>query len=515
MLGGVCDRCRAPLDVRQSKGSDANLLGDSFVVLDPTAPQQQQRRRQSLPDLSQTLLGATGDVVLAAASMHEQLRTVSRLLELSELLHDKAPSAQCGVPLCEDCANGVLQELQRRLEDAHAEREALRAASAELYAGEPSELGADAAPTASGADVETALSAAEFEKERAAQREEEAQLRSALEEARRERLGLHEELERLKAEQQAQLEAEGARHAQINRAALQLQEAEEEALRAEQLVALCDRELSRLQQCDVLVDVFRIELEPSLPIATINGLRLGRQSGVSVEWVELNAALGQVVLLVHTLGRLHLPGGAGGEAGGGAAAGGAAGSGGVAGGGAGSGEAAGGGSAAAGGSVGSGPATYSFSGSFSQHVLLPHGSFSKVYARKEPAKVYDLFGTGRFGTNISGLFGGGRNLFERGGGQAMLLACITEVVTFALQHPPKPPPLVRDASEGAAAAAELARARSHGSGFSLRPPPVPVNEIATIGSLAGPSSANEARRLLSVLQWLLEWSRAVRSEAGP
>ena len=145
-----------------------------------------------------------------------------------------------------------------------------------------------------------------------------------------------------------------------------------QAMRAVQLVAVCEREIQRLRSVDVLSDLFSLELDA--PIATINGLRLGRQAGATVEWSELNAALGQVVLLLHTLARLHLPGGA-----------------------------------------------------FQQHVLVPHGSLCRVYARKEPQKVYELFGSGRFGGSF---FGAGR--LDRA--QAMLLACVGEVVAHAMAH---------------------------------------------------------------------------------
>ena len=131
---------------------------------------------------------------------------------------------------------------------------------------------------------------------------------------------------------------------------------------------------------------------------------------MTVEWSELNAALGQVVLLVHTLARLHLPG-----------------------------------------------------GSFASHVLVPHGSLCRVYARKEPAKVFELYGSGRFGA--SAFFGGGSRLDKA---QAMLLACIAELVAHAAQHfEPR-----------------------------ARVPPQPPHSLAELGSLVGGSSAAEGKNCL-------------------
>ena len=315
---------------------------------------------------------------------------VARLVELSTDNQRSSPSV--GVPLCEDCASGVLHELQRRLEEAHAERELLRTASAELLVGE--EMMSDDHNAA-----DSTTEDAEFAREREAQAAEEARLRAALASAKDERKGLSQELARLREERVAQMEAEEERHAVINRAVLARQEAAEEALRAGQLVAACEREIRRLRTVDVLSDVFAIDLDA--PIATINGLRLGRQPGTPVEWAELNAALGQVVLIVHTLGRLHLPGAA-----------------------------------------------------FQQHVLTPHGSLCRVHSRKEHALH------SRKGTRARLRAVWQRPLWQHllwqhaperaravDRGQSMLLACVAELTTHALAHfnphasfvPPQPP----------------------------------------------------------------------------
>ena len=171
----------------------------------------------------------------------------------------------------------------------------------------------------------------------------------------------------------------------------------------------------------MLSDVFTIDLDA--PIATINGLRLGRQSGVTVvEWSELNAALGQVVLLLHTLARLHLPGGA-----------------------------------------------------FATHVLVPHGSMCRVHSKKEPAKVYELYGTG---SRVGSFFGGNARLDRA---QSMLLACVMEII---------------------------AHAAAHFSPRATRVAPQPPHSLADLGSLVGSSSAVEGKKLLAVLAWCLQWSKA-------
>ncbi|GAA6055771.1 hypothetical protein JCM3770_004793, partial [Rhodotorula araucariae] len=61
------------------------------------------------------------------------------------------------------------------------------------------------------------------------------------------------------------------------------------------------RELDKLQRTNVYNDAFCIGQEAGF--GTINGLRLGRLPGVSVEWPEINAAWGHTLLLLHTIAR--------------------------------------------------------------------------------------------------------------------------------------------------------------------------------------------------------------------
>ena len=62
--------------------------------------------------------------------------------------------------------------------------------------------------------------------------------------------------------------------------------------------------LKRLRQTNVYNDVFRIWHQG--PFGTIGGFRLGRTSEAPVEWDEINAALGQAVLLLKTMAQVSL-----------------------------------------------------------------------------------------------------------------------------------------------------------------------------------------------------------------
>ena len=176
----ACQRCKQAF-------APPLTLGESYVVLP-------QPSGDALPNLTDSAVGRSGPL-LHAASMHEQLRTVSRLLELSE----RCDPIECGVPLCEECASAVLRELQRRLEEAHQEHEMLQAAFAELEAGEEE-------------DEIDQLTDEQVAREVESQRQEEAELRASIAAAEREREALAEEASRLGAQCDAVEADEEARH---------------------------------------------------------------------------------------------------------------------------------------------------------------------------------------------------------------------------------------------------------------------------------------------------------------
>ncbi len=495
-----------------------------------------------LKDLSETvLINDPGADLVAPASRSEELKTVRRLLQLSERLHDEAPAASTGVPLCQDCASGVLRLLTQKLEEAHEEREKMEAAMAELYAGEAAEppdvsaaAGGGGGGGGGGEETDAPLSEAEFARERKAQQAEADALKAELAAAEQERAGLREEFARLTTERyprrgwnpglmtahcllpliqrsspragrDTQEKLLEERHAELNRLELQRMEEEEEALRVSQLVAKCEAppraglllascwppaglllascspparrllassppaqrllaslvrceaEIQRLEAEDVLTGVFHIDAglatpgSAGPPVGAINSLRLGRAAGVTVEWTELNAALGQVVLLVHTLGRLHLPG-----------------------------------------------------GEFVGHVLYPHGSLCRAASRKEPAKLYELFGSGQISARF---FGGSARGVERG--QGLLLACVDELCAHATRHPP-PPSQQQPQQQPSGLPGGLPGGPARSS-FSA-PAPQPPFAVSEIGSVVGGASpAAEGKKLLATLQWLLDWSRATRN----
>ena len=106
-------------------------------------------------------------------------------------------------------------------------------------------------------------------------------------------------------------------------------------------VEVTKAQLIALKKTNVYDDTFHISHDGHF--GTINGFRLGRLPSMPVDWQEVNAALGQVVLLLHTLQQRQ----------------------GVF--------------------------------SFKNHILKPMGSFSKIAKRDDPSALYELYGSNDYG----------------------------------------------------------------------------------------------------------------------
>jgi len=76
----------------------------------------------------------------------------------------------------------------------------------------------------------------------------------------------------------------------------------EEREHIEQQIHVQEEMLERLKKTNVYDDSFHIYYDGHF--GTINGFRLGRLPSQPVDWSETNAALGQVLLLLHTIARL-------------------------------------------------------------------------------------------------------------------------------------------------------------------------------------------------------------------
>ncbi|PCH43377.1 APG6-domain-containing protein [Wolfiporia cocos MD-104 SS10] len=190
-------------------------------------------------------------------------------------------------PLCAECTDILLTNLTRQLEETKKERDGYIAFEKEVRKEKERE--------GEGMSKEEAESKIEKLKE------EERLAIEGLQAAERERQQLADELRALELEEKALAEEE-AEFWRVHNAQL-LKSAEQ----ASQLAALHaayaadSATLEKLERTNVYNDAFCIGHEGVF--GTINGLRLGRVTGVPVEWTEINAAWGQTLLLLYTIAR--------------------------------------------------------------------------------------------------------------------------------------------------------------------------------------------------------------------
>jgi beclin 1 len=185
-------------------------------------------------------------------------------------------------PICAECADLLVDGLQRRLSVATKERDAYIDFLRNLNSSIPSEE-----------EVQQAQkSLIEAEKSETAAFEELLTLE-------KEKASLEEEVAALEAEaQELDLEEEEFWRSR-NEFALTFSEFQNERDALNMKYDHDSRQLEKLQRTNVYNDTFCIGHDGTF--GTINGLRLGRLANPSVEWAEINAAWGQTCLLLSTV----------------------------------------------------------------------------------------------------------------------------------------------------------------------------------------------------------------------
>eukprot|EP00127_Corallochytrium_limacisporum_P000211 Clim_evm28s7 gene=Clim_evmTU28s7 len=159
------------------------------------------------------------------------------------------------------------------------------------------EEGASGTPT-----PQTALHEKEQEEELSRLLAEQATLRSELAELDGEYLNLEEQLRAVDTEEQELMVREQDYWREHSEFQMRLSGLLNDMDTVDVALRNAREELSRLKQTDVYNDTFHIGTESKF--GTINGLRLGRLKEQDVSWEEINAAWGQVVLLLDSMANL-------------------------------------------------------------------------------------------------------------------------------------------------------------------------------------------------------------------
>lgn len=252
----------------------------SFVML--TESQVAQARNGQHVEPPQVSQGKSGSGTQAPESAPQesllsyQMETTARLFEILSARSD------IDHPICVECTEMLVEGLQKRLGSATRERDAyiefLRQANADI-------------PT----DEEVQAAEAEL---RDAQQREAAAL-TELEQLEKEKAVMDQEILALEEESNKLDEEERDFWEGRNAFSAKLADFQNERDRVNAKYEHDSKQFQRLQRINVFNDLFSVSHDGNF--ATINNLRLGRLPDKTVEWAEINAALGNCCLLLATI----------------------------------------------------------------------------------------------------------------------------------------------------------------------------------------------------------------------
>ena len=222
-------------------------------------------------------------------------------------------------PFCSSCSDEVRKELDNRLSELEQDKQSYQSALTGL----------------SSAPLPPPPSAEQIAREEADMAAKEAELYALLQSLQTERQALEFESTQLDDQSAALAAFEAQYWVDYQDFQLSLSALMAERKLLESAIAHQQGLLTSLQHTNVYDDAFHIYFDGHF--GTINGFRLGRLPSQPVEWSETNAALGQLLLLLHTIARLT-------------------------------------------------------QFSFTKYRLHPMGSFSRISKHDDPATLYELYG---------------------------------------------------------------------------------------------------------------------------
>lgn len=230
-------------------------LLDSFVIVPPRA------------NASRTTSNQT--------NWHRRAEAITKILEVAS---DKC---QLDHPLCRDCSSALVKELESRI----------------------NELQRDSATFASRYDDLTSTPMPQpdpkFEETEKADVKLELRLQLQLKDIQRERELLRQEQQQLETESKELSKFERRFWEEYQDFQRELAVVNDEQLSLSQKLDVAKEQLERMKRTNVFDDAFHIYYDGHF--GTINGFRLGRLPSQPVDWMETNAGLGQVVLLLYTI----------------------------------------------------------------------------------------------------------------------------------------------------------------------------------------------------------------------
>ncbi|KAK1767178.1 autophagy protein Apg6-domain-containing protein [Phialemonium atrogriseum] len=262
--------------LRDSSAMSFILLTESQVAPPNHSLPRSPSRQNALPHQGLPGGGESGQADDDDSAKSHEMERIAKLFEILSARSD------VDHPICVECTEILVEEMQKKLETTARERDAYVNFLQQLQANLPT-------------DDELRVQEEAVEKAR----KEEAAALSELRKLEDEKASLDAELLALEAEAQQLDEEEEGFWRERNAFAAKLADFQNERDSINSKFDHDSRLLEKLQRSNVYNDTFCISHDGTF--ATINGLRLGRLSNKPVDWPEINAAWGHSLLLLVTV----------------------------------------------------------------------------------------------------------------------------------------------------------------------------------------------------------------------
>ncbi|KAH8306354.1 hypothetical protein KR018_008753 [Drosophila ironensis] len=284
----ACQRCMQPivLDEQLEKISvhamaelSLPIYGDNGNTLDP---QDASSFDHFVPPyrLSDSING-TGFMLVSDGRDSKKMSAAFKLK--AELFDCLSSNSEIDHPLCEECADSMLEIMDRELRIAEDEWDVYKAYLDELE------------------QQREAPNVEALDKELEELKRSEQQLLSELGQLKREEQQLNEAIAQEEVEREQLHEQEESYWREYTKHRRELMLTEDDKRSLESQIAYSRQQLDKLRDTNIFNITFHIWHAGHF--GTINNFRLGRLPSVSVDWSEINAAWGQTVLLLSALAR--------------------------------------------------------------------------------------------------------------------------------------------------------------------------------------------------------------------
>ncbi|CAM8941933.1 unnamed protein product [Rhodiola kirilowii] len=284
-VGGVPPRPRQGAMHQPDSNHSNRTMEESYVVLPPPAASVYKTESGSDGNANHSASsdgGSSGSMTSNSSGFSSNIKLLKRAFDVA------TSQTQVEQPLCLECMSVLSDKLDKEVDDVKRDVDAYESCLKKMEEEE-----------------QVVLSESDFLKEKLKLEEEERKLMAEIKETEKQHAQVTAALKELEVKSGRFKELEERYWHEFNNFQFQLASHQEERDAVLAKIEVSQAHLELLKKTNVLNDAFPIAHDGEF--GTINNFRLGRLSKVPVEWDEINAAWGQVCLLLHTMCQYFRP----------------------------------------------------------------------------------------------------------------------------------------------------------------------------------------------------------------